>query len=82
VLTDRKENRLRADVTSATPLADDVVARLKAALQRSTGKMIVVTKTEDPSIIGGIVTRVGDLLYDGSLKTRLKRMKETMLDRG
>jgi F-type H+-transporting ATPase subunit delta len=80
-LTDRKENRLRAEVTSASPLPDDVAQRLKAALQRSTGKMIVVTKTEDPGLIGGIVTRVGDLMYDGSLKTQFKRMKETMLGR-
>jgi F-type H+-transporting ATPase subunit delta len=82
VLADRKENRLRAEVMSAVPLADDVVVRLKAALQRRTGKVVVITKREDPGLIGGVVTRVGDLMYDGSLKTQLALMKEAMLGRG
>ena len=82
VLADRKENRLRADVISAVPLPDDVVVRLKAAMQRRTGKIVVITKREDPSLIGGVVTRVGDLMYDGSLKTQLVQMKEAMLGRG
>jgi F-type H+-transporting ATPase subunit delta len=82
VLADQKENRLRAEVSSAVPIPDDVVVRLKAALQRRTGKVVVITKREDPSLIGGVVTRVGDLMYDGSLKTQFSMMKEAMLGRG
>ncbi|MDJ0761882.1 MAG: ATP synthase F1 subunit delta [Myxococcota bacterium] len=81
-LSDRKENRLRAEIITATPLSDNVSYRLKAALQRRTGKMVVMTKREDPDVLGGVITRVGDVMYDGSLKTQLKRMKEAMLGQG
>lgn len=79
VLTDKKDNRLRAEITSATPLSESRVGQLKAALQRRTGKVVVVTKRVDPMLIGGIVTKVGDLMYDGSIRTELARMKEAML---
>lgn len=82
VLADEKENRLRAEVTSVVPLPETVVVRLKGALQRRTGKIVVVTTKEDPEIIGGIITRVGDLLYDGSLKTQFAKIKEAMLGQG
>ncbi|MCP4676311.1 MAG: ATP synthase F1 subunit delta [Deltaproteobacteria bacterium] len=80
-LADRKENRLRAEVTSAVQLSEDVVQRLKGALQRQTGKVIVITKREDPDLLGGVITKVGDLMYDGSLKTQFARVKEAMLGR-
>ena len=82
VLADQKENRLRAEVTSAAELPETVVIRLKGALQRRTGKIVVVTTKEDPSLIGGVITRVGDLMYDGSLKTQFARIKEAMLGQG
>ncbi|MDD5305878.1 MAG: ATP synthase F1 subunit delta [Deltaproteobacteria bacterium] len=78
---DRKENRLRAEVASAKPVAADVVARLRGVLERQTGKTVVLTTRQDPALIGGMVTKVGNLLYDGSLKTQLERMKESMLGR-
>ncbi len=82
VLSDRKENRLRAEVIGAAPLPDTVVMRLKTALQRHTGKIVIISKREDPGLIGGVVTQVGDMMYDGSVRTRLERMKEAMLGRG
>jgi F-type H+-transporting ATPase subunit delta len=78
---DRKENRLRAEVAGAAPVPADVVARLRGVLERRTGKTVVLTSRHDPSLIGGMVTKVGNLLYDGSLKTQLERMKESMLGR-
>jgi F-type H+-transporting ATPase subunit delta len=81
-LVDLKENRLRAEIASAVPISDDLVSRLKSALQQRTGNVVVITSREDPSLIGGLVTKVGDLMYDGSLKTQLALMKEAMLDRG
>jgi F-type H+-transporting ATPase subunit delta len=82
VLSDIKDNRLRAELISAEPVGEDVTSRLKAAIQRQTGKAVVLTTRRDPSLIGGIVTRVGDLMYDGSVKSRLERIKEEMLGRG
>ena len=81
VLVDNKDNRLRAEVIGAVPVNEGVVTRLRSALQRSTGKAVMMTTPEDPSIIGGVITRVGDLMYDGSIRTRLSRMKEGMLGR-
>ncbi len=81
VMADEKENRLRAELISAEPISEAVVVKLKTALQKRTGKMIVMTKREDKELLGGLITRVGDLMYDGSLKTHLDRMKEAMLGR-
>ena len=78
-LCDNKDNRLRVEVIGAVPVSEGVVTRLRSALVRSTGKAVMVTTREDPSIIGGVITRVGDLMYDGSIRTRLSRMKEGML---
>ena len=81
-LVDAKENRVRAEIQSAVPISNDLVLRLKSALQKRTGNDVVITSREDPSLIGGLVTKVGDLMYDGSLKTQLALMKEAMLGRG
>ncbi len=78
-LADRKQNRLRAEVVSASPISEDRVLQLKSALERITGKVLIINSREDPALIGGIVTRVGDMMYDGSIKTQLLRLKEKML---
>lgn len=81
VLTDLRDNRLRAEVIGAGPVPDALVQQLRAALQRQTGQAVVVTSKQDPSLIGGIVTRIGDLMYDGSIRAQLARIKEGMLGR-
>ncbi|MBN2340904.1 MAG: ATP synthase F1 subunit delta [Deltaproteobacteria bacterium] len=80
MLADKKENRIRAEVVSAAPVNETVVASIKAAIEASTRKTVVVSKRVDESLIGGIVTRVGDLVYDGSIRTQLNRIKEDMLN--
>ena len=79
-LADVKENNIRAEVVSAVPLREDVVNQLKLAIQKNTGKIALVTRREDSALVGGIITRVGDLMYDGSIRTQLQRMKEGMLN--
>ena len=78
-LTDEKENRLRAELHSAAPISDEVITRLKSALERLTGKVVILNTTIDPALIGGVVTRVGDTLYDGSIKSQLSKLKANML---
>lgn len=80
-MADEKQNRLRAEVASATPVSEEMLNKLKSALERITGKVVIITERTDPSLIGGMVTRVGDTLYDGSIKTQLSRLKENMLGR-
>ncbi len=81
VLADEKENRLRAEVISAAPISEQAVRRLKSTLERLTGKVIVLTAKVEPSLIGGMMTKVGNTLYDGSIKNQLNRLKANMLGR-
>lgn len=78
LLADKKENRIRAEVISAAPVSEMVLASIKVAIESSTKKKVVISKREDSSLIGGIITRVGDLMYDGSIRTQLNRIKEDM----
>ncbi len=65
-------------VTSATELSDDAVSKIKESLSKKTGKTIVLNVEQDPSLIGGVVTKIGDLVLDGSVKTQLINMRETL----
>jgi F-type H+-transporting ATPase subunit delta len=78
-LVDEHAGRVRATVISARPLDPALESRLKAALEKQSGKTVLLEKREDPSIIGGLVTQLGDLLYDGSVRTQLARLREQLL---
>jgi len=64
-----------AEVRSAVELTEDQRTRLAAAIQKATGKAVDVKVIIDPSVLGGIVTTVGDTVIDGSVKTRLDQLK-------
>lgn len=68
----------RASLVSATELPDETVEKIRAALSKRTGKDIILETEQDPSLIGGIVTRIGDLVLDGSIKTQLLNMSESL----
>ncbi len=78
-LSDKKKGVLRAEVLSAVPLNADYTTRLQEQLRRITGKQVVLDCKEDPALIAGIVTRIGDRVFDGSLRTRLVAMKDALL---
>jgi F-type H+-transporting ATPase subunit delta len=67
----------RASVISATELSEDTVERIRQALSKRTGKDIVLDIKHDPGLIGGIITKIGDLVLDGSVKTQLLNMRES-----
>ncbi|MET0826488.1 MAG: ATP synthase F1 subunit delta [Acidimicrobiales bacterium] len=69
-------NRAVAEVRSAIDLTDDQRTRLAAAIESATGKQVEVKVVVDPTILGGIVTTVGDTVLDGSVRTRLERLKQ------
>jgi F-type H+-transporting ATPase subunit delta len=69
-------NRAVAEVRSAIDLTDDQRTRLAAAIESATGKQVEVKVVVDPAILGGIVTTVGDTVLDGSVRTRLERLKQ------
>ena len=76
----RKERGvLQAEVVTAVPLPAAQQASLAAALRRATGSELAMTQRVDPSIIGGVVARVGSVVYDGSVTRQLERMKQQLL---
>ncbi len=77
-LSDQVSNRVRAQVISAEPLSPALVAEIKNQLENSTGKSVILTTGQDPSLIGGVVTRMGNVIYDGSLRTQLLKAKENL----
>ncbi len=81
-LSEAEAGRVRAEVISAKPLDDAYYNRLKDKLQRATGQQIVLVKRQDPSLIGGVVTRIGDRVFDGSISNRLNELRETLLANG
>jgi F-type H+-transporting ATPase subunit delta len=78
-LVDEQAGRVRATVTSARPLDPVLETRLKAALERQSGKTVILEKREDPAIVGGLVTQLGDIVYDGSVRTQLQQLREELL---
>lgn len=69
------EGREVAEVRSAVALTDDQTQRLAASLKQATGKDVDVRVTVDPSVLGGIVTTIGDTVIDGSVRSRLAQVK-------
>ena len=67
-----------AEIRSAVPLDDATVARLTAALGRATGKDVEAKVIVDPSVIGGLVARVGDTVIDGSISKRVDSVRQAV----
>ena len=67
-----------AEVSSAVALNDDQRSRLQSALSDATGMNVDVVVVVDPDILGGVVAQVGDTVFDGSVRTRLEKMKERL----
>jgi F-type H+-transporting ATPase subunit delta len=78
-LVDQLENISRAKVTTATPLDEEMIGRIRQALEKITKGTVVLDVADDPAIIGGIVAQVGDLVLDGSVRTQLQSLKETLI---
>jgi F-type H+-transporting ATPase subunit delta len=78
-MVDEHEGVVRAEVVSASPLDRSYLDQLTGKLQRITGKKIELTTKENPSLVAGVVTRVGGVVYDGSLRARMSRVREQML---
>jgi F-type H+-transporting ATPase subunit delta len=74
-----KNRVVAADVVTAVPLGDDRRAALTSALGGATGGTVQLTERVDPSIIGGLVARVGGVVYDGSVTGQLDRMRARLL---
>jgi F-type H+-transporting ATPase subunit delta len=74
-LDDRRQGITHATATSAAALSDLEVKALTARLEQMTGGTVALTTDIDPSLLGGLVVRVGDRLIDGSVRGRLERLR-------
>ena len=71
-------NIVRAEVTTTASLPPERAKAIEASLSRSTGRTISLTTRVDPAIIGGVVTRIGSTVFDGSVRTKLETLKEQL----
>jgi F-type H+-transporting ATPase subunit delta len=69
---------VRAEVTTAAPLSPERVTQIEQKLAALTGRKVNMTTSVDPAIIGGVVTRIGSTVYDGSIATQLAKLKEKL----
>jgi F-type H+-transporting ATPase subunit delta len=71
-------NKAVAEVRSVVELNPVQLSRLTDAIEKATGKQIEVKVVIDPTILGGVVTTVGDTVIDGSVRTRLEQLKNVI----
>ena len=78
---ERREGKRRVTLRSATPLSEAQVAQIRDRLKSSLSYEPVLVPETDESLLGGLVIQVGDTVYDGSLRTRLKDLKHRLRER-
>jgi F-type H+-transporting ATPase subunit delta len=72
---------VRAEVTTAAPLSQERVAQIEQRLAALTGRTVDMKTNVDPTIIGGVVTRIGSTVYDGSIATQLTKLRDRLIER-
>lgn len=77
-LVDEKLGRVRAIVTSAAPLGADELYKVEAQLTKATGKQLSLETKVDPALLGGITADVGGVLFDGSVRTQLEKLRQEL----
>jgi F-type H+-transporting ATPase subunit delta len=80
-MLDSEENISHGSVTSAIEIDSSLLEKIQATLEKITGNKVILETQVDPSIIGGIVAKVGDLVLDGSIRTQLNGLKESIKGR-
>ena len=78
VLVDTDQNISRGTIVSASEIPGELQAKVQSTLENITGKKVILTSEIDPAIIGGIVAKIGDLVMDGSIKTQLAGLNESI----
>ena len=72
---------IQAEVTTATPLSPERVSELQQRLAKITGRTVTMTTKVDQAIIGGVVTRIGSTVFDGSVATQLAKVRDRLSER-
>ena len=71
-------NVVSAEVTTAREIGEQEKAAMQSQLKAATGKEVRLQFRTDPGLIGGVVTRIGSLVYDGSIKSQLAQIRQRM----
>lgn len=69
-----------ATITTARPIETDLQTRVSGSLERITGRQVKATWVVDESLVGGVVSRIGSKVYDGSVKTQLAALRRRMAE--
>lgn len=77
----RRRRRVEVEVTSAVPLSDELREALRRAAARRAGREPLLVERVDPGLLGGLVVRIDDEKFDGSVARELARLEETLLER-
>ena len=78
LLVDADQNISRGTVISAKEISGELQSKVQSTLENIIGNKVILTSEIDPSIIGGIIAKVGDLVMDGSIKTQLTGLNESI----
>jgi len=81
-LSDEAAGLVRAEIVTSSPLSEEQRGRLERALATRTGRRVDLEVRVDPDLIGGAVAVVGGVLFDGSLKTQLSQLRESLQSGG
>ncbi len=73
-----KSGHVSAEIISARPLDPAQLSQITLALEQLSGKKVDITRREDPELMGGVVAKVGDVVYDGSLRTQLRTLRDEL----
>ncbi|MCE9574619.1 MAG: ATP synthase F1 subunit delta [Deltaproteobacteria bacterium] len=73
-----KAGRVTAEVTSAVDLTAAQVTQLTSQLEKLSGKKVQLERKKDPTLLGGLVAKVGDVVYDGSVRTQLRALRDEL----
>jgi len=76
-LADELKGIARASLVSATELSSEAIDKIRSTMSKMTGKDVILDIEQDSSLIGGVVSRIGDLVLDGSIRTQLLNMRES-----
>jgi F-type H+-transporting ATPase subunit delta len=77
-LCDAVANRVRATIVTAGEISPELVKTIKGQLESSTGKEVILGVEEDRSLIGGVMAKIGYVVYDGTLRTQFQKIKENL----
>lgn len=78
-MADEATGKVRGEVAAPSALEAAEVERIAAALSKALGKQVILESREDAALIGGVVARVGNLVFDASVRTQIQRMKESLI---